>query len=458
MKKYIKKILTALIACITIAGLLVTTSPIVYATQTTIITYTADGSFTVPYGVASVVFTAIGGGGGSGGLTTDTFAIGGGGGGNYAIATVSVTAGQVYTIVVGAGGNAGSATGPTAGTRGATSSVDLSGTMKVLASGGLPSSGNSRTGAATTTAGNVGDTIYSGGGGGTSSGTTGGGGGESGCSTGPGNSGSAPTAGSGCDGGDGGTGASNGVGGTPAAPGGGGGGSASTGTNDRAGRAGALGQVTVTYTAPVIAAFSDNFDDNSIDDSKWWTYLGDVGWSITETGQHIVIQPAANSSPQNSDLVSQGYYDITGTSTSVQVVQVAHVSADLETDFFLQNKGAVNTDATAGFYISGTTPVLNAYSNGTTIGTTTFATTTNGYLRMREASGKMYWEYGADSQSWTIMASTTSPLSGPFEVHLQVIEYANVASPDASIFDNFNVVTSAPAGTSSSPASEFYFD
>lgn len=60
----------------------------------------ANQSWTVPSGVTSVVFHAIGAGGGGGRVGTSAS----GGGGGYATGTYGVTAGQVFTIIVGQGG------------------------------------------------------------------------------------------------------------------------------------------------------------------------------------------------------------------------------------------------------------------------------------------------------------------------------------------------------------------
>lgn len=57
-------------------------------------------SWTVPTGITSVVFYAIGAGGGGGRSSTSAS----GGGGGYATGTYGVTAGQVFTIIVGQGG------------------------------------------------------------------------------------------------------------------------------------------------------------------------------------------------------------------------------------------------------------------------------------------------------------------------------------------------------------------
>lgn len=102
--------------------------------------YTTAGthSFTVPAGVTSISVAAIGGGGGGYGSSSNPGSGGGGGAFMYAN-NVSVTAGQVLTVAVGAGG-----TGSINPTGGGNSAVyNASFTNFVLAGGGSAASASS---------------------------------------------------------------------------------------------------------------------------------------------------------------------------------------------------------------------------------------------------------------------------------------------------------------------------
>src|SRR5690606_30079650 len=70
--------------------------------------FTASGDFTVPAGVTSITIEVIGGGGGGG-----TNGSGGGGGGGYSMGTFNVTPLDVIPVIVGAGGQSGTAGGTT---------------------------------------------------------------------------------------------------------------------------------------------------------------------------------------------------------------------------------------------------------------------------------------------------------------------------------------------------------
>lgn len=224
--------------------------PVSLSGQTTV-TYTTPGSysFTVPAGVTEITVEAWGGGGGAG---RSNDAGGGGGGGAFSSRTVAVTAGQTYTIVVGAGG--AGATG-TLGTAGENSVISLGGSLVLQAIGGSPGNGRiGGAGGAVTVESGV--TSFSGGKGGDGNTTgsnnqrRGGGGGGSAfadASGGDGQDGGDQSGGAGGSGeGDGGNGAEgNNTDGNPGnEPGGGGGGGGRNGD----GGAGANGQIIITYS------------------------------------------------------------------------------------------------------------------------------------------------------------------------------------------------------------------
>ena len=95
--------------------------------------YTSSTTFTVPTGVTSIVCEVIGGGGGCG-ISSNT----GAGGGGFAYGALSVSAGQVLTITIGAGGTGGQPYN-TIGIAGGTSEIVRSAVSLMSATGGAPS-------------------------------------------------------------------------------------------------------------------------------------------------------------------------------------------------------------------------------------------------------------------------------------------------------------------------------
>jgi hypothetical protein len=231
------------------------------------VVYTSSATWTAPAGVTAVN-VEVWGGGGAGGGNNDSANDGGGGGGGGAYAkktNISVTPGNGYTVVVGAGGTG---VASSAGNPGGDSYfIDSSTVMAKGGSGGNPNvgSGGSGTGGSGGSGGSaassVGDTTYSGGNGraGTNSATGAGGGGGSAAGTGSNgtNAGTAPTGATAViGGGPGGYGtATSGVtdGKAPDIGPGGGGGGAAEGAAVKGGD-GYAGRVRITYiytwTAP----------------------------------------------------------------------------------------------------------------------------------------------------------------------------------------------------------------
>ena len=68
-------------------------------------TFASTTTWVAPAGVTSVDVECWGGGGGGGQCSSGTCSGGGGAGGAYAKATISVTPGNTYDIIIGAGGS-----------------------------------------------------------------------------------------------------------------------------------------------------------------------------------------------------------------------------------------------------------------------------------------------------------------------------------------------------------------
>lgn len=215
--------------------------------------YTTPGSttWTAPAGVTSATVEAWGGGGAGGGATANPAEGGGGAGGQYAIKVITVTPGNSYTIVVGAGGTGSTGNGTAGG------DSTFNGTS-VIAKGGAGGTGATNGVAGTgSTTGGVG-TVYAGGsgsagvvsGGGCQNGGAGGGGAGSG---GAGGNAAGNTAGTGTANGGGAGGAgrnSSGTGSAGNAAGGGGGAACAESGTNRSGGNGATGMVNISYVVP----------------------------------------------------------------------------------------------------------------------------------------------------------------------------------------------------------------
>jgi hypothetical protein len=82
--------------------------------------FNSSGAFTVPAGVSTLYYGIVGGGAGGGGGLNGVYNAGGGGAGGVLTGSLAVTAGQIYSVIVGGGGAGGAAA---AGNNGSNSSV-----------------------------------------------------------------------------------------------------------------------------------------------------------------------------------------------------------------------------------------------------------------------------------------------------------------------------------------------
>ncbi len=213
----------------TIAFVLVST--ITINAQTTTITTTGAGSWTVPCDVTSITVEAWGAGGAGGGSTTNNDSGDGGGGGGYTNNTFAVTSGQVINYTIGAGGNGSTNNGADGGNTTFLSLTANGGTGGNRNGGGITGIGGTASGGTTNMTGSNGTA------GGTNTGGWGG---------------------WGANGGAGGAGQNNGNGTDGAAPGGGGGGGERSWGN-RSGGDGGNGQIVITYTSTLPTYCSPTF-------------------------------------------------------------------------------------------------------------------------------------------------------------------------------------------------------
>jgi hypothetical protein len=271
-------------------------------------TFSTNSTFTVPAGVYQITVEGWAGGGGGGGRSTSgSGGAGGGGGGAYARATINVTPGEIYNVIVG-GGGAGGPEGNNAGSAGPDSYFYKTGEANLtLAKGGAGGGGGAGgVGGTGGLAGScVGDVKFSGGNG--AAGTSispyrsGGGGGGAGNQTAGGNA-SGTTGGTGGDygGGAGGAGrTSNGDGSAGSELGGGGSGAYEYYGSAAAGGSGAGGEVRITYKpAPdAPALYPENDVQIAFNNIRQNTTTPTFRVSATHTGNFTSFKLELNTAP-----------------------------------------------------------------------------------------------------------------------------------------------------------------
>jgi hypothetical protein len=181
-----------------------------------------------------------------------------------------------------------------------------------------------------------------------------------------------------------------------------------------------------------LSEFSDNFNDNSLDTTKWLEW--ETGNSV-ETGGRMQIQSTTAASYRGMESKTTG--SLIGSYVQVEVPHVLTGLTSASTDLQL----AIDGDHTITMYESGGQLYAEHQLNGNwvTVASIPYNATNHRWWRIREASGTIYYEYSANGITWSQLASAANPftLTALF-VMLFIGTNAANASTDTAIFDNLN--------------------
>lgn len=204
------------------------------------------------------------------------------------------------------------------------------------------------------------------------------------------------------------------------------------------------------------AAQTDNFNDNSLNTTKWFTYAGGSATANEQNGQIELALPASATGADYAGLgTNNGTYDFTNSSVSMKIV--SNVGS---TGFWHLNvydaAGSITTNAVQWRYEF---PGVYAeqYVGGVLTSTFTglFLYASYGWVRIREESGVVYWDSSGDGITWTNRHSASPSITKTaVEVDIQAYAAAPVSNPGTLKFDNYNLYTKeiVPTGIASAEA------
>ncbi|QQG50943.1 MAG: hypothetical protein HZB75_00320 [Candidatus Saccharibacteria bacterium] len=190
----------------------------------------------------------------------------------------------------------------------------------------------------------------------------------------------------------------------------------------------------VLLDVPLIETFTDDFNDNSLDTTKW--DLWDVGHAV-ETGGELQIASVTAASYRGMQSVRTG-----NLTDSAVHVEVPHVLTGL-TDASTCLQVAVDDQHTITLYESGGFFVAEYQIDGvwTTPATMAYGATTHRWWRIREAGGTLYYEYSADGATWSALTSVPTPFAVTAMYTMLFIGTSSTnVSTDTAIFDNVNTM------------------
>jgi membrane-associated phospholipid phosphatase len=185
---------------------------------------------------------------------------------------------------------------------------------------------------------------------------------------------------------------------------------------------------------------TDDFNDNATDSAKWSPFgnPGPLSERVREVNGRVEIRPRSNHTGMQSGYLSLSCYDLTDSHVHVELVQPLRPATGAETTFSAEvdEHNAISFSIEAGALrcyqvTSGTSSLLKHVR---------YDPVKHRWLRLREESGKIYWEVSPDGTTWGVLAGQPDP--GDLKtvtIKLQGGLSASVSSPGIAVFDNLNV-------------------
>ena len=226
--------------------------------------------------------------------------------------------------------------------------------------------------------------------------------------------------------------------------------------------------VIVTATICALFAFthalaalivSDNFNDNSLDSTKWGTNLfsgfTNTSLGLAETSQHLEIGPLLqNTSGSNyRGIRTNSTYNFSGAYAFVELVQAGNSNTAADAMFTVGN----DVDNYYRIYVSAGNLIglKKIAGTKTTLFTVAYSSTNHRFLRIRNDSGSVYLDTATGSsgvpgtwtqqytETWNSSISTSSII---FELKAGTWQ-SETNAPGTVIFDNFSVATPGSTGS-----------
>lgn len=195
----------------------------------------------------------------------------------------------------------------------------------------------------------------------------------------------------------------------------------------------------------------DNFDATTLNATNWRTEA-DAGAAVSQTGG--VIQIATTAAAAYGRLVSQQKYDMYGAYVTTKLVNAGNQASGVVDAHpcFITDTAELNhlfwqVENNTLFAIYGL-----AGSDTTVLGTLAYDATKHVYFRIRESSGRIYWDYsatGLGEGSWTNYTSiTTATFKYGLMGMLVGVQAGVFTTPQTTAvqFDDFNIVPTPPQG------------
>jgi hypothetical protein len=184
--------------------------------------------------------------------------------------------------------------------------------------------------------------------------------------------------------------------------------------------------------------FKDDFNDNSINTTKW--LAGGSPYTISEQSSQLWLTTTTASG--ESWLEAKTNYSMVGSYMMCEIIDAGNQSlASLDVFPILFEIPAVTF---VSFHIKA--GIIYARHSSLNKASDTYSNSKHRWLRIREASGTTYWEYSANGTVWTTLYSeaTGFTITSVKAYILDVLAGAEGSTTIAKI-DNFNIVPAVTA-------------
>jgi len=185
----------------------------------------------------------------------------------------------------------------------------------------------------------------------------------------------------------------------------------------------------------LISTLTDNFNDNSIDTTKW-----DYGSDVAEVNNNLEF--TSTLSADSSNLYSKTTYNLTGSQITIKLVDAGNQS--LASWAFTPLWAYLDGTHSLLFRVKAGNLEVNdiARSNNSPKYSVTYNATNHRYLRIREVSGTIYWDCSADGITWINLFNEANPCAvTALEVDFGG-EWDAEASTTTAKIDDFNILPS----------------
>lgn len=177
----------------------------------------------------------------------------------------------------------------------------------------------------------------------------------------------------------------------------------------------------------------DNFDDNSLDATKW----GSFGTGITETSGQL--QMASTLAPSYKGIYSNENWDLTDSEISSQLINAGNQAlASWQVIPVLAQPDATNQ---LYWLVQGNTIYAVKVVAGVTtnVYSAAYSSSTHKFFKIKERFNKVQYKYSTDGEVWTTAFEMATPFDvGNVSVQAQCGTYAAEASTTTGIIDNYN--------------------